>query len=139
MKLFAAQMWIFSVVLLSLAITLGGLYLGYLWHQYFADELQDLTLGALTQFSGPLSVMLGSYFAVRTVSKNVVVRKSIFVLAIICVFMYSLLTAGRTVAFIASADETVPLLVSWFAQVVTAATFLLTAVLAYFFASQESN
>jgi hypothetical protein len=130
-----AQAMIFGCLVVALATTSVALSVGYVARQYFADDLQALVLQALAQFSGPLSVVIGSFFALRHVTPRPRVALSGSILALACVLIWGLLTAGRTVAFIASADELNTALTNWFAQVVTSASFLVTGVLAYFFTS----
>jgi hypothetical protein len=137
MTLRAAQATIFSLLLLTLAIVVGSLSYAYMVDEYFPDHLQALLLQALAQFAGPLSVVIGSFFALRRSAQRTIVPSAVFYLSMACVTLWSLLIAGRTVTFIASDDEIVEMLVSWFSNVTTAASFLVTGVLAYFFASQK--
>lgn len=135
MKLRSAQALLFVMLLAALALALCSLWLGYSRRQFFADDLQGLVLQSLAQFSGPLSIVIGSYFALRREPRTARVPGAGLILAVLCTFAWCAVTSGRTVAFIASPDEAIPALTAWNSQVATAASFLVNGVLAYFFAS----
>jgi uncharacterized membrane protein YgdD (TMEM256/DUF423 family) len=128
-----AQTVLFGIVLAALLVTLGALGRGYLEDQFFSNELNDLIKQTLLQFAGPLSIILGSFFASQA-SQALVSRSALF-FAVGCVLLWGSLIAARTLLFVVSSDEMVPVLVKWNADVVVPSGFLVNGVLAYFFSS----
>jgi len=138
MSVRTAQAVLFLCLLLALAVTVFALWQGYSRREYFAEDLQTLIAQVLAQFSGPLSVVAGSFFALRGVSRRTPVAHASFWLALACVTLWSVLIAGRAAAFIAYSNEAPVVMTNWLTQVVTAASFLLTGALTYFFASPRA-
>lgn len=135
MKVQNAQAILFWIIITSLIISLGSLWLGYAQRQYFPDEFQSLVLQSLGQFAGPLSIVIGSYFAFRLGPKIRLVASGSLTLAALCTVCWCAVTAGRTAVFVSSSSEPISTLAAWNEQIVTTASFLLNGVLAYFFTS----
>lgn len=134
-----AQSVLLTLLVSAFILALGSVTYGYAMRHYFPDEFQALILLILTQFAGPLAVATGSYFAVRSRPRDLPVPMVTFAIAVSLTGVWSLLTAGRVVLFLLSPGEEVPDLVSWSNSVVTAASYVTNAALAYFFSSSSGS
>ena len=136
MKMRTAQILLFLLLLVALVLATGALAKGYNDRQFFTDDFHKLVLIVLGHFTGPLSVLIGSLFAVPNAAKQHRATTQIFWLAFGSVFLWCLLTTGRTIFFIRSNSELVEDLETWYRDVVTAGTFLVSGTLSYFFISE---
>jgi len=123
-----------GILLAAFVASLAAIVHGYLAEEFFEDDFTSLAVKTVGQYAGPLSIVAAAYFADADTrdERNPSGAGAIAVLftALWCVF-----TAGRTVMFILSRDETVDVLTKWNTDVVPITSFLIDGTLAYFFVS----
>ena len=138
MTLRNTQVLLLFLLLTALTVAVTALWYGYAQGQYFDTEFQNLVFVTIGQYAGPLSIVLAAFFAIER--RHLARRMPIHTVttAIVLTMLWALLSAGRTLAFVGSSDESVETLMNWSA-VVSGAGFLVDGALAYFFVSSRKD
>jgi hypothetical protein len=98
-----------GILLAAFVACVVGVAYGYWERQFFEEDFRSLIVKIVGQYAGPVSIVGAAYFATRDSISGKRVGGS-GAIAIVFTGLWCSFTAGRTVLFILSSDETVDVL-----------------------------
>jgi hypothetical protein len=129
---------IFGMFLVSLLIGIAAAFQQSYMNEIFADQRTAMVLKLLKIYSVPLGVILGGIFARRGRATSGTGRfQSLAATAV--VLLWNLTLLGRIIVFAVSKNDDIADVLSFIDQVASSSAFLITAVLAYYFAAPEAS